>query len=235
MTARQVSKSSIGQGLPKTSKVWDGISTTAFSAELLLVGGGGGGGNNSCYGGGGGGGGTQDVTIQLKLAQTYSISIGSGGAVETDGGSTSISGPGVSYTANGGGRGMNMTGGTSGNGYGGGGYALCSGCCAAGGGGGGATGGGSGAAGCSSNGWGGPGLNWKSLGTSYGAGGRGLNNCAGWTSGAQRGDAGSGAVAGNAGIAIIRYLGSPKGTGGTITSSGGYTYHTFLSNGDLVT
>lgn len=36
---------------------------------------------------------------------------------------------------------------------------------------------------------------------------------------------------GGSGIVIIRYAGSTKGSGGTITSSGGYTYHTFTSSG----
>lgn len=36
---------------------------------------------------------------------------------------------------------------------------------------------------------------------------------------------------GGSGIVIIRYLGSQRGTGGTVTSSGGYTYHTFTSSG----
>jgi hypothetical protein len=36
---------------------------------------------------------------------------------------------------------------------------------------------------------------------------------------------------GGSGIIIIRYSGSQKGTGGTVTSSGGYTYHTFTSTG----
>jgi hypothetical protein len=30
---------------------------------------------------------------------------------------------------------------------------------------------------------------------------------------------------------ILRYLGSQRGTGGTVVSSGGYTYHTFTSSG----
>jgi hypothetical protein len=30
---------------------------------------------------------------------------------------------------------------------------------------------------------------------------------------------------------IIRYLGAQQGTGGTVTSAGGYTYHTFNSSG----
>jgi hypothetical protein len=32
-------------------------------------------------------------------------------------------------------------------------------------------------------------------------------------------------------VFIIRYPGSQRGTGGTVTSSGGYTYHTFTSAG----
>jgi hypothetical protein len=36
---------------------------------------------------------------------------------------------------------------------------------------------------------------------------------------------------GGSGVVIIRYLGSQKGSGGTVTSAGGYTYHTFTSSG----
>jgi hypothetical protein len=36
---------------------------------------------------------------------------------------------------------------------------------------------------------------------------------------------------GGSGIAIIRYIGTPIATGGTIVQSGGYTYHTFTSSG----
>ena len=32
-------------------------------------------------------------------------------------------------------------------------------------------------------------------------------------------------------MVILRYAGSQRGTGGTITASGGYTYHTFNSSG----
>jgi hypothetical protein len=39
--------------------------------------------------------------------------------------------------------------------------------------------------------------------------------------------------AGGSGIVIVRYLGSAQFTGGTVTSSGGYTIHTFTSNGTL--
>ena len=36
---------------------------------------------------------------------------------------------------------------------------------------------------------------------------------------------------GGTGVVIIRYAGSQKGSGGTVTSSGGYTYHQFNSSG----
>ncbi len=37
--------------------------------------------------------------------------------------------------------------------------------------------------------------------------------------------------AGGSGIVKIRYSGSQRGSGGTVTSAGGYTYHTFTSSG----
>jgi hypothetical protein len=37
-------------------------------------------------------------------------------------------------------------------------------------------------------------------------------------------------AAGGSGVVIIRYAGSQRGTGGTVTSSGGYTIHTFTSS-----
>jgi hypothetical protein len=36
---------------------------------------------------------------------------------------------------------------------------------------------------------------------------------------------------GGSGLVIIRYSGAQRGTGGTVTSSGGLTYHTFTSSG----
>ena len=36
---------------------------------------------------------------------------------------------------------------------------------------------------------------------------------------------------GGSGVVIVRYLGSQRASGGTVTSSGGYTYHTFTSSG----
>jgi hypothetical protein len=44
---------------------------------------------------------------------------------------------------------------------------------------------------------------------------------------------GGGGASGNggSGIVIIRYAGAQRGTGGTVTSSGGFTIHTFTSSG----
>jgi hypothetical protein len=38
---------------------------------------------------------------------------------------------------------------------------------------------------------------------------------------------------GGSGVVVIRYLGAAVATGGTITTSGGYTYHRFTSSGTL--
>ena len=63
-----------------------------------------------------------------------------------------------------------------------------------------------------------------------------MNNCTGASNGtANTGNGAGGNATGGSGIVIVRYTGAQKGTGGTITSSGGYTYHTFTANGNLVT
>jgi hypothetical protein len=36
---------------------------------------------------------------------------------------------------------------------------------------------------------------------------------------------------GGSGVVIARYYGVERGTGGTVTQSGGYTYHKFTSSG----
>jgi hypothetical protein len=38
---------------------------------------------------------------------------------------------------------------------------------------------------------------------------------------------------GGSGIVVLRYLGTQRGTGGTITSAGGYTIHTFTGSGSF--
>ena len=44
----------------------------------------------------------------------------------------------------------------------------------------------------------------------------------------------SSGAAGGSGIVILSYFGAQRGTGGTVTSSGGYTIHTFTSSGTYV-
>lgn len=53
-----------------------------------------------------------------------------------------------------------------------------------------------------------------------GGGGGGLGSNTAFSSGS-----------GGSGVVIIRYPGAQRGTGGTVTSAGGYTYHTFTSSG----
>jgi hypothetical protein len=70
-------------------------------------------------------------------------------------------------------------------------------------------------------------------GTSGEAGGQAVAGAA--CTGGGGGGAGSGylqgGMAGGSGIVIIRYFGGTRGSGGTISSSGGYTYHRFGANG----
>jgi hypothetical protein len=69
--------------------------------------------------------------------------------------------------------------------------------------------------------------------TGVGAGTNGETNSGGGGGGGTgTSDAGGN---GGSGIVIIRYLGSARATGGSITSSGGYTIHTFTSSGQFNT
>lgn len=69
-----------------------------------------------------------------------------------------------------------------------------------------------------------------------GGGGAGSISGAGTAGTANTGGGGGGGAnannggAGGSGIVVISYLGSQRGTGGTVTSSGGYTIHTFTSS-----
>lgn len=99
---------------------WDG------RIDLFLVGGGGGGGkvydsSRGEYEGGGGGGGYTSTrkSVQLSLNTGYPITIGSGGAISTDGGNTSAFG----YSASGGKKATKI-GGDGGSGGGSSGYAT---------------------------------------------------------------------------------------------------------------
>ena len=72
-----------------------------------------------------------------------------------------------------------------------------------------------------------------------GAGAGGSSNANGTAGSSNTGGGGGGAIGttggnggnGGSGVVIIAYLGSQRGTGGTVTTSGGYTIHTFTSSG----
>ena len=77
-------------------------------------------------------------------------------------------------------------------------------------------------------GWGGHNGVGGNANTSTGSGDNGL---AGRGGGAGGGKGSSNTSNGGSGVVIIRYSGSQKGTGGTVTTSGGDTIHTFTSSG----
>lgn len=235
------------------------IITSPITIDWIVVGGGGGGGNyyrdgsaNIVYlGGGGGGGGIVTGSITLPFEESIAITIGAVGTTapinsstinSTNGESSSISILGTTYYGLGGGRGGSQAGefaggnGGSGGGgmsrleeniaswstYSGGssiqfstyGYGIVgqSGCN-------GIVGGGG--AGGSSEPTANP--NCASGGTSLGYQ---------WLDGLRYGKGGIAQSPGQIGTCVIRYVGNyVRGTGGTITQSSGYTYHTFTNNG----
>jgi hypothetical protein len=246
-----------------------------YSVEYLVVAGGGGGGNSGGFGSGGGAGGyrcsvsgessgansSAEPALSVNSGTTYTVTVGSGGAVNTAG-NNSVFG---SITSIGGGRGQVLTnvGGSGGSGGGGSDTGQAGGAGTAnqgsaggagspgprsgGGGGAGAVGGnaGGGVGGNGGNGLsssitgsavtraGGGGGNGGGGGGLGGSGGGGsVNNSGTVNTGSGGGGADSGAGgSGGSGVVIIRYAGAQRGTGGTVTSAGGYTIHTFTSSG----
>lgn len=130
MAVRFFSKSTIAQGSPRSSKVWDQVAATSFSTNFLVVAGGGGGGmnpaDNGQPGGGGaggllssvtatGGGGSLESAFQTSLGTSYTVTVGSGGLggianqrVPANGSNSSIIGDLVSITSIGGGYGVTV-------------------------------------------------------------------------------------------------------------------------------
>jgi len=225
-----------------------------YSIEYLLIAGGGAGGgigSSNVGGGGGGAGGYISSSTSVNIATAYTLTIGAGGASSTVSGSNTT---GFSLTAIGGGGGGTPNGSSGGSGGGSGGGNAGAGTGTAGQGNNGAVGsgtwggsatvgGGGGGAGSAGSGQtGGSGLDWNSLGTTRAAGGLGGNGNSG-SPGANGGSntgtgggggGGSGGVlpgSGGSGVAIIRYAGIQRGSGGTVTSVGGFTYHTFTTSG----
>tara|TARA_R110002074_G_scaffold308271_1_gene479130 strand:+ start:743 stop:2560 length:1818 start_codon:yes stop_codon:yes gene_type:complete len=62
-----------------------------------------------------------------------------------------------------------------------------------------------------------------------------VNTGGGGGGGGSHGSAGGAGGAGGSGIVIIRYAGSDAATGGTVITTGGYTYHVFTSSGNFIT
>jgi hypothetical protein len=241
-----------------TSSQWLPFSqSAAYSATYLVVAGGGAGGNG--YAGGGGAGGLIASTTSFQDGVAYTVTIGAGAAVGApgavnQGSNSSIGTLAIAVGGGGGGGNNNVTtpGGSGGSGGGGGGGAGASGGSGTSGQGNaggnttgldGAGGGGAGAAGGNSpSGTGGAGASNSITGSAvvYAGGGGGFPSGSGGSGGggnmgsngtANRGGGGGGGGAGGSGIVIISYAGAQRGTGGTVTSVGGNTIHTFTSSG----
>jgi hypothetical protein len=209
-----------GVGVNLAGLTGGGSSISGTDVSVNVTGGGGGGkpGGAPTIGGSGGGAGRASTTGASGIAgQGYAggntsgndSSAGGGGAggVGQDKVSVSTSGAGgIGVESSITGTATYYAGGGGGSGYSGAGATTP--------GAGGLGGGGSGGA-LSGNGTG-------ISGTAYTGGGGGA--------GSYIGGSNSGG-AGGSGIVIIRYLGTTKATGGTITSNGGYTIHTFTSSG----
>ena len=219
-----------------------------YDADILLAGGGGSGPGNasggSSAGGGGGAGGMVYTTgnqFNVLPGETYTVTIGGSDTSSTlvhanytltaygGGGGARDNNNAPNYSGSPGGSGGGACGGGSGGastqvsnvGYGNGNR------------GGDGNGGGGGAGGPASGGTGGPGIQWlngvtycrggNQDGRSAGAAntGNGANSTYGTTTG----------FAGGSGVFIIRYAGPQRGSGGTVTSVDGYTYHTFTTSG----
>lgn len=205
------------QGVPSDATTGaNGSNSSGFS--LTAIGGGGGAGDETAAVGNGGSGG------------------GAGGDNGTFGSGTSGQGfnGGVrSGRSGGGGGGATEVGSTDGASQGGDGYTWLNGSTYAGGGGGGR---GDAATSNAAGGDGGGGTGGATNGTSgdnqgYGGETSGGTNTGGGGGGKAAGRSNDSRGAGGSGIVIIRYAGSQRGTGGTVTSAGGYTYHTFTSSG----
>lgn len=215
--------------------------------------------NTGAKSGGGGAGGYLSGTLTVTPGQSYSATVGAGGAGNSgvdqggNGGNSSLTG--VATTAiGGGGSGRQSRAGASGGSGGGGGADGSagggSGTAGQGNAGGagvdGSNGGGGGGAGGAGGtpAHGGSGLTWldgvarAGGGAGAPAGSPGPGGGSPYTNGTANTGGGGGGVVGNtngynggSGVVILRYVGAQRGSGGVVTSAGGYTYHTFNSSG----
>ena len=247
---------SFGPAIPTTTTTSTTTTTTTLAPltiDYLIVAGGGAGGRGNggvpnARGGGGGAGGFITGSRSVNPGTSLNAVVGAGGVNPPLGNGQGVSGTNSSFNsltavAGGGGGGTTPQNGLNGGSGGGahgttgvpgngidfqgnrGGFA-----------GSGMGGNGGGAAEIGGTGTGGAGLMWLD-GVVYAAGGRGGNGFSGGL-GTTPGCGGQGTAnaetdgtPGINGVVIVRYTGTPRATGGTITQSGGFTYHTFTSNG----
>lgn len=215
------------------------------------------------FGGGGGAGGFISSSFQSLPTGTYPITIGSGGVANFGKGSNGTNSTFLSNTAIGGGAGGGLSAVNGNNGGSGGGGARPSGAPGTGSLGQGNSGGGPGNVTNNRCGGGGGGAQSAAVtptelnprgnagsakawvtGVNYGSGGGGENGGGapgfgngGFGNGGNGGYQNPGPQNGQAGVVIIRYpiLQRPQyPTGGTITTDGTFTYHTFTSAGNFV-
>lgn len=213
-----VNSSLIGTGISATAQ---GGGRGGFDSNAGGNGGSGGGGGSSAAAGGSGTAGQGNAG---GAGGTPAGGGGGGGAGSAGGGCTNAGGGGTSGA---GGSGTAWLNGTTyaGGGGGGGAFNTATITPGAGGSGGGTAGGIARSAGGTS---GGPGVgtissNNATANTGSGSGGGGSQDSTG---------AAAGSGNGGSGVVIIRYAGTvTRGSGGTVTTSGGYTYHTFTSSG----
>lgn len=222
LTSYTITVGSGGAGASGGSAATQG-GNSAFSGNTAT---GGGRGGNYTAAGGAGGSGAGAGGLDSGSASGGSATAGQGSAGGA-GGTGRLAGGGGGFS------GAGQAGGTVGGRAGNGGNGIdwkSLGTVRAGGGGGGTDTSPSGTPGSGGTGGGGAGNTGSGAGTAgttnTGGGGGGGGNISGGATGAG-GNGGSG-------IVIIRYAGAQRGTGGTVTTSGGYTYHTFTSSGTYV-
>lgn len=223
------------------------LSVTGGTAYTITIGAGG---ATSASGGGGNPGSNSSISsVNTAIGGGRGGSGGTAGQAGGSGGGGSAWSPGVvaggagtSGQGSAGGNGVSQAGSGPGTGCGGGGGKSSVGGNAS------LDTGGSGGAGLAdtwtgstrtlAGGGGGAGANPGSGGAGGGGGG-GANGATGTAGAVNTGGGGGGGGyepglaggAGGSGIVVIRYLGSQVGSGGTVTSSGGYTIHTFTGSG----
>ena len=189
-----------------------GTTTLSLPTPVVSIGGGGGGSKNAngVSGANGGGGGHPGYSGGASAGGGFT---GGNANSEIGGGGAGAGGVGISAPGSGGGIGVSSSISGSATFYGGGG------------------GGGSWQTTSTSNGVGGTGGGGRGGISNTTLAQSGVSNTGGGGGGSGSSSATPVAKNGGSGIVIVRYLGSPSGTGGTITQVGGYTIHTFNSNG----